>query len=66
VYKHTFLVCTLPTEAAGLLCTDFREEAGGVIDFEGGKFTLSDMGRTPRAHSDLSTERTALTIFFPG
>ena len=66
VYKHTFLVCPLPTETAGLLGTDFMEEAGAVIDFKGSKMSFSDTGKASRAHSDPSTERTALTIFLRG
>jgi hypothetical protein len=30
-YTHAFLVCPLPTEAAGLLGTDFLENAGANI-----------------------------------
>jgi len=33
-FKHAFLVCSLPTEAAGLPGTDFMAKAAGVIDFE--------------------------------
>ena len=33
-YTHAFLVCLLPSEAAGLLGTDFLEKAGAVIDLE--------------------------------
>jgi len=32
-FKHAFLVCSLPTEVAGLLVTDFMAKAGVVIDF---------------------------------
>jgi len=32
-FEHAFLVCSLPTEVAGLLVTDFMAKAGVVIDF---------------------------------
>jgi hypothetical protein len=33
-FEHSFLVCTLPSQAAGLLGTDFMASVGAVIDFE--------------------------------
>jgi len=50
-YTHTFLVCSLPTEAAGLLGTDFLEKFGAVIDFEKWKISLVDMVRAPQEYS---------------
>ena len=32
-FSHKFLVCSLPTDAAVLLGTDFLNEAGASIDF---------------------------------
>jgi hypothetical protein len=46
-YTHTFLVCSHPTEAAGLLGTDFLENSGDVIDFECGKMSLTDWKSAP-------------------
>ena len=46
-YTHTLLVCSLPTEAAGLLGTDFLEKSGDVIDFECGKMSLTDWKSAP-------------------
>ena len=46
-YTHTFLVCSLPTEAAGPLGTDFLEKLGAVIDFRSRKMSLADIGRAP-------------------
>ena len=34
MFDHTFLVCPLPMEAAGLLGTDFLEERAAHINFE--------------------------------
>ena len=36
-FSHTFFVCSLPTDAAGLLGTDFLNGAGARIDFGCGK-----------------------------
>jgi hypothetical protein len=47
-FNHIFLVCSLPTEAAGLLGTDFMNEAGAKIDFECGKISINDIGRAPQ------------------
>jgi hypothetical protein len=65
-FKHKFLVCSLPTEAAGLLGTDFMNDAGAKIDFECGKMSLTDIGRAPLVHTQLSTERAALIVFDQG
>ena len=40
-FTHSFLVCSLPTAAAGLIGTDFMNQLGTVIDFECGKMTLT-------------------------
>ena len=59
-FKHIFLVYPLPTDAVGLLGTDFMEKVGATIDFGRGKMTFADVGRAPRAHSDKLAGRTAL------
>jgi hypothetical protein len=65
-FKHKFLVCSLPTEAASLLGTDFMNETSAKIDFQCGKMSLTDIGRAPLVHTQLSTERAALTVFDQG
>ena len=65
-YTHTFLVCSHPTEAAGLLGTDFLEKSGAVIDFECGKMSLTDSGRAPQVYSVAPAKHTALTVFTGG
>jgi hypothetical protein len=49
-YSHTFLVSTLPTEAAGLSGTDFLEATGAAIDFDHCKCSFptpaGQLGRT--------------------
>ena len=61
-FKHTFLVCELPMDTAGLLGTDFMQETGAVIDSECGKMSLTGMGAGTRVNSGSSTGHTALTV----
>jgi hypothetical protein len=56
-------VCSLPTEAPGLIGTDFVYGVGVKIDFEGGKVSLSEIGRALRVRNDSVTECPALTVF---
>jgi len=65
-FRHTFLVCELPTDTAGLLGTDFMQETGAVIDFECGKMSLTGSGAVPRAYSGSPTGHTAPTVFTQG
>jgi hypothetical protein len=62
---HTYFVCALPTEAAGL-GTDFLEEAGIVIDFECGKMSFTDICKATSVHSDTRDESAVPTIFVKG
>ena len=59
---HTFLVCPLPTEAAGLLGTEFLEERGAHINFEGGKMSFNDTVKDNRAHDDKFGERRVVSF----
>jgi len=65
-FDHTFLVCPLPTEAAGLLGTAFLEERGAHINFENGEMSFNDAARDSRAHGDANREPRVLTIFTSG
>ena len=65
-FSHTFLVCSLPTDAAGLLGTDFLNEAVASIDFECRKMSFADIGKSPRACKVSPTKGAALTIFTEG
>ena len=65
-FKHTFLICTLPTEAAGLVGTDFMASLGAVIDFEGSKMVLPTQLKVPQVYSVPPTRHKALTIFSGG
>jgi hypothetical protein len=65
-FHHSFLVCSLPTEAAGILGTDFLTQSGAVIDLECNKMTSGEVSVTPRACSEKHRGRTALTVFDMG
>jgi hypothetical protein len=41
-FTHHFLVCSLPTKAAGLLVTDLLDRLGAKIDFESREMSVSD------------------------
>jgi hypothetical protein len=56
-------VCALPTNAAGLLGTDFLEKAGAFIDFACGKMSLTGFGNVPRVLGVPPTRNSALTVF---
>ena len=60
------MVCALPTEAAGILGTDFLTESGVVIDLECNKMTSGVVSVTPRVSSEAREGRAALTIFTKG
>ena len=63
--KHSFLVCLLPTDAAGLVGADFMEKTGATINFECSKVTLTSTNQAPQAHIATPTGQLALTVF-PG
>jgi hypothetical protein len=60
-FSHTFLLCSLPSEAAGLIGTDFMKGTGAMIDFGCNKLSL-DVSRPPRAHVS-PTGLTALSLY---
>ena len=62
-FKHTFLVCSLPTEAAGIMGIYFMTQAGAMIDFDCCKLLLNNNGRRLRVHSDTHTGHSAIAIF---
>ena len=65
-FYHTFLVCPLPTEAAGLLGTDLLEGRSAHINFEDGKMSLNDAVKDNRAQGDKFGERRVLAVFTSG
>ena len=62
-FSHNFFVCSLPTEAAGLLGMDFLRGSGAKIDFERCNMSLTDVGRMPHTYAETLTGHTALTVF---
>ena len=62
-FDHMFLVCPLPTDAAGLLGTDFLERTGANIRFECGKMALAAIDKAPCAYSVTPAKTAALTVF---
>jgi len=65
-FTHSFLVCSLPTKAAGLLGTDFMDRLGAKIDFERGKMLFTDVDRVPYVNGVSLTGHMALTVFPKG
>jgi len=65
-YRHPFLVCSLPTDAVGLLGTDFFEKTGAEINFECGKMSLTDIDQVSRVYSVPPVGHASLTIFAEG
>jgi hypothetical protein len=61
-----FLLCSLPTKAAGLLGTDFMDRLDAKIDFECGKMLFTDIDGVPHVNSFSSTGHVALTVFPKG
>ena len=64
-FDHKFLVCPLPTEAAGVLGTDFLEGRSAHINFEDGKMSFNDTVKDKRARGDTLSELRVLTVFAP-
>jgi len=58
-------VCSLPTEAVGLLGMDFLKEAGAIVDIDCNKIH-SHIGKVPRGNGTTLKEITALTVFMEG
>ena len=65
-FKHTILVCQLPTDAAGLIGADFLEVAGAIVNFESCELLIPHGRYHPRARDDALDEHTALTVFTKG
>jgi hypothetical protein len=59
-YEHTFVVCPLPTDIAGILGADFLESAKAQISFEAGETKFSTTREVSPKHG---TKRAVLTVF---
>jgi len=62
-FNHQFLVCSLPTDADGLLGMHFLKVSGAIVDLECNKMSLTDIGKMPRAKGTTLNTGTALTVF---
>jgi hypothetical protein len=62
-FDHIISVCPLPTEAAGLIGTDFLERTGAEINFECGRMALVATGEKYVANSNRQGKCAALTVF---
>jgi hypothetical protein len=65
-FNNTFLVCSLPTQAAGLLGMDFWKRAKARLDFECDMMALSTVIGPPRAYGVMHENRAVLTVFPEG
>jgi hypothetical protein len=63
-FNYQFLVCSLPTEAAGLIGIDFLKESGAIVNFECNKMSLTDIRKAPRADGTTLNIGSAFTIFW--
>ena len=65
-FHHEFLVCTLPTEAAGILGTDFLVEYGAAMDLQSNTLSLHDVDLISCVGNETQAKCTALTVFSEG
>jgi hypothetical protein len=65
-FEHSFLVCTLPTQAAGLIGTDFMATVRAVLDFERNQMVLPARYKVPRVYNVLPAAHKAFSIFSGG
>jgi hypothetical protein len=65
-FKHTFLVCPLPSEAAGLFGADFLERVGANVNFDSRELSFTHDKAEPRARDDTHEGRMAHTVFLEG
>jgi hypothetical protein len=62
-FHHPFLVCSLPTDAAGLIGTDFLLENGVALDLQCNKISSVDVDSTTRTCNDTPTGCKALSFY---
>ena len=63
VVEHSFYVCSLPTNAAGLIGMDFMGKTGAKIDFSKGEISLAVVSKRPKMIRSSPTQQVALTVF---
>jgi len=62
-FAHMFLVCPLPTDAAGLTGTDILDRTGAEINLECGRMALAESGEASVTNSVSEGKRAALNVF---
>jgi hypothetical protein len=62
-FRHTFLICTLPTRAAGLLGIDFLKRTQARIDLGKAVMSWNPCERDEIRDKADCRQRTAFTIF---
>jgi hypothetical protein len=62
-FRHTFLVCPLPTKADGLLGSDFLRKVGAVINFDSRELSLGGSNKVPQKRVTASPKHAVLTVF---
>ena len=62
-FTHPFLVCSLPTTAAGLLFTDFLSILCAKLYFDCGKMSINDINNGPRGCNASQIGHVAFTAF---
>ena len=65
-FKHTFLVCQLPMDAAVLIGADFLEVWGAILSLKSCELLIPHGRYDPRARDDALENHTALTVFTKG
>ena len=63
VVKHSIYVCSLPTNAAGLVGMDFMGKTGAKIVFNKGEISLAVDSKRQKMVRSSPTQQAALTVF---
>jgi len=64
-FKHQFYVCSLPTNADGLVGLDFMTKTGANLDIRKGKISLAGVSKGQKLVSSSPSRQAALAIFTP-
>ena len=62
-FRNPFLVCSLPTTAAGVLGTDFLSRLVAKLDLDRGKMSINDTNNVPRGCNAPQIGHVGLTAF---
>ena len=62
-FKHPFYVCSLPTNADGLIGLDFMKKTGANLDIGKGKISLAGISKGQKLVRSSPSRQAALTVF---